>query len=79
MYTFDDRNGDSLSLRPEGTAGCVRACNQNGLLHNQTQRLWYTGPMFRHERPQKVACASSTRSVLKPLVWPARILMQNCC
>ena len=53
MYTFDDRNGDSLSLRPEGTAGCVRACNQNGLLHNQTQRLWYTGPMFRHERPQK--------------------------
>ena len=53
MYSFDDRNGDSLSLRPEGTAGCVRACNQNGLLHNQTQRLWYTGPMFRHERPQK--------------------------
>ena len=53
MYSFDDRNGDNLSLRPEGTAGCVRACNQNGLLHNQTQRLWYTGPMFRHERPQK--------------------------
>ena len=53
MYSFDDRNGDRLSLRPEGTAGCVRACIQNGLLHNQTQRLWYTGPMFRHERPQK--------------------------
>ena len=53
MYSFDDRNGDHLSLRPEGTAGCVRACIQNGLLHNQTQRLWYTGPMFRHERPQK--------------------------
>jgi histidyl-tRNA synthetase len=53
MYSFDDRNGDSLSLRPEGTAGCVRACTQNGLLHNQTQRLWYAGPMFRHERPQK--------------------------
>jgi histidyl-tRNA synthetase len=53
MYTFEDRNGDSLSLRPEGTASCVRACNQNGLLHNQIQRLWYTGPMFRHERPQK--------------------------
>jgi histidyl-tRNA synthetase len=53
MYSFEDRNGDSLSLRPEGTAGCVRACTQNGLLHNQTQRLWYTGPMFRHERPQK--------------------------
>lgn len=53
MYTFDDRNGDSLTLRPEGTAGCVRACIQNGLLHNQNQRLWYLGPMFRHERPQK--------------------------
>ena len=53
MYTFADRNGDMLSLRPEGTAGCVRACNENGLLHNQIQRLWYTGPMFRHERPQK--------------------------
>lgn len=53
MYTFDDRNGDSLTLRPEGTAGCVRAAIENGLLYNQTQRLWYTGPMFRHERPQK--------------------------
>ncbi|UTV27145.1 histidine--tRNA ligase [Photobacterium atrarenae] len=53
MYTFDDRNGDSLTLRPEGTAGCVRAGIQNGLLYNQEQRLWYAGPMFRHERPQK--------------------------
>lgn len=53
MYTFDDRNGDSLTLRPEGTASCVRAAMQHGLLHNQTQRLWYQGPMFRHERPQK--------------------------
>jgi histidyl-tRNA synthetase len=53
MYTFDDRNGDSLTLRPEGTAGCVRAAMENGLLHNQTHRLWYQGPMFRHERPQK--------------------------
>ncbi|MDY6981761.1 MAG: histidine--tRNA ligase [Pseudomonadota bacterium] len=53
MYTFEDRNGDSLSLRPEGTAGCVRAAEQHGLLHNQTQRLWYMGPMYRHERPQK--------------------------
>lgn len=53
MYTFVDRNGDSLTLRPEGTAGCVRACVQHGLLHNQVQRLWYAGPMFRHERPQK--------------------------
>ena len=53
MYTFDDRNGDSLTLRPEGTAGCVRAAEEHGLLYNQTRRLWYTGPMFRHERPQK--------------------------
>ncbi|NNG14265.1 MAG: histidine--tRNA ligase, partial [Gammaproteobacteria bacterium] len=53
MYSFEDRNGDSLTLRPEGTASCVRACQENGLLHNQTQKLWYAGPMFRHERPQK--------------------------
>jgi histidyl-tRNA synthetase len=53
MYTFDDRNGDSLTLRPEGTAGCVRACLEHGLLHNQLHRLWYSGPMFRYERPQK--------------------------
>ena len=53
MYTFEDRNGDSLTLRPEGTASCVRAALENGLLYNQTQRLWYQGPMFRHERPQK--------------------------
>lgn len=53
MYQFEDRNGDSLCLRPEGTAGCVRAGIEHGLLYNQIQRLWYQGPMFRHERPQK--------------------------
>ena len=54
MYTFEDRNGDSLTLRPEGTASCVRACEEHSLLsNNQSQRLWYLGPMFRHERPQK--------------------------
>jgi len=53
MYSFDDRNKSSLTLRPEGTAGCVRAGIEHGLFHNQTQRLWYIGPMFRHERPQK--------------------------
>ena len=54
MYTFDDRNGDSLTLRPEGTAGCVRAVIQNALANRgATQKLWYSGPMFRHERPQK--------------------------
>jgi histidyl-tRNA synthetase len=53
MYTFEDRNGDSLTLRPEATASVVRACLSNGLLHNQQQKLWTAGPMFRHERPQK--------------------------
>jgi histidyl-tRNA synthetase len=53
MYTFEDRNGDMLTLRPEGTASCVRAGIQNGILYNQIRRLWYMGPMFRHERPQK--------------------------
>ena len=53
MYSFEDRNGDSLSLRPENTASVVRAGLQAGLLHDQQQRLWYYGPMFRHERPQK--------------------------
>jgi len=53
MYTFDDRNDVSLTLRPEGTASCVRACEQHGMLYNQVQRLWYMGPMFRYEKPQK--------------------------
>ena len=53
MYTFADRNDESLTLRPEGTAGCVRAIVQNGLSHNQIQKLYYTGAMFRYERPQK--------------------------
>jgi histidyl-tRNA synthetase len=53
MYTFTDLNGDSITLRPEGTAGSVRACLEHGLLYHQQQKLWYLGPMFRHERPQK--------------------------
>lgn len=53
MYTFDDRGGDSITMRPEGTAGVVRLAQQHGMLHNQVQRLWYAGPMFRYERPQK--------------------------
>jgi len=53
MYTFADRNQDMLALRPEGTACCVRAVLQHGLIHNQIQKLWYYGPMFRHERPQQ--------------------------
>jgi len=53
MYTFNDRSNESLTLRPEGTAGCVRAALQHGLLHNQIQKVWYMGPIFRYERPQK--------------------------
>lgn len=53
MYTLADRDGDSLSLRPEGTASCVRALQEHGLLYNQTQRVFYSGPMFRYEKPQK--------------------------
>lgn len=53
MYTFSDRNGESLTLRPEGTAGCVRACLEHGLLRHAPQKLWYVGPMFRYEKPQK--------------------------
>lgn len=53
MYTFLDRSGDSLTLRPEGTAGCIRAGIEHGLFYNKIQRLFYYGPMFRHERPQK--------------------------
>lgn len=53
MFTFVDRNNESLSLRPEGTASCVRAAIEHGMLYNQIQKLWYMGPLFRHERPQK--------------------------
>jgi len=53
MYTFEDRNGESLTLRPESTAGIVRACMTNGLLHNRRQKLWCIGPIFRYEKPQK--------------------------
>jgi histidyl-tRNA synthetase len=53
MYTFEDRNGDQITMRPEATAGVVRAGLSNGLLHNQQLKLWCSGPMFRHERPQK--------------------------
>ena len=53
MYTLADRDGESITLRPEGTAGCVRALQQHGLLYNQTQRVFYAGEMFRYERPQK--------------------------
>ena len=53
MYTFSDRGGESISLRPEGTAGCLRACLNNDLIRTDSPKLWYMGPMFRYERPQK--------------------------
>src|SRR6056300_708673 len=53
MYTLADRDGDSLALRPEGTASSVRMLQEHGLLFNQTQRIFYAGPMFRYEKPQK--------------------------
>ena len=53
MYTFEDRSGDMVTMRPEATAGVVRASLSNGMLHNQQQKLWCAGPMFRYERPQK--------------------------
>ncbi|GAM55959.1 histidyl-tRNA synthetase [Vibrio ishigakensis] len=63
MYTFEDRNGDSLTLRPEGTAGCVRAGIQNGLLYNQEQRLWYMGQCSVTSVLRKVVTVSSTNAV----------------
>ncbi|MDP7523681.1 MAG: histidine--tRNA ligase, partial [Arenicellales bacterium] len=70
MYTFTDNNGDSLTLRPEATASCVRAGNEHGLLHNQTQRFWYAGPMFRHERPQKGRYRQFHQFGVEALGWP---------
>ena len=69
MYTFEDRNGDSLTLRPEGTAGCVRAGIEHGLLYNQEQRLWYIGRCSATNVHRKVVIASSTSWVWN--LWPA--------
>ncbi len=77
MYTFDDRNGESLTLRPEGTAGCVRAGIEHGLLYNQEQRLWYIGPMFRYDVRKKVVIVSSISWGPKSLVCQGQILMPS--
>ncbi len=53
MFSFEDKGGEAITMRPEGTAGCVRMCLEHGMLHHQIQKLWYQGPMFRYERPQK--------------------------
>ena len=55
MYVFQDKGGESVALRPEGTAGCVRAAIDNDLIRTDKARLWYSGPMFRYERPQKLS------------------------
>lgn len=70
MYTFEDRNGDSLTLRPEGTASCVRAGIEHGLFYNQQQRLWYNEPMFRHERPQKGRYRQFRQIGVEAYGWP---------
>jgi histidyl-tRNA synthetase len=78
MYSFvDSLNGEPLTLRPEGTAGCVRAVIQHNLIAQQPQRLYYMGQMFRHERPQKGVIASSTRSVSKRWAFPGRTSTPN--
>lgn len=70
MYTFADGGGENLALRPEATASTVRACNQHGLLHNQQQRLWYLGPMFRRERPQKGRYRQFHQFGVEAFGWP---------
>lgn len=70
MYSFEDRNGDSLTLRPEGTASCVRAGIEHGLFYNQQQRLWYNEPMFRHERPQKGRYRQFRQMGVEAYGWP---------
>lgn len=81
MFTFNDRDDESLTLRPEGTAGCVRAGIEHGLLYNQEQRLWYIGPMFRYERPQKGRyrqfhqCGVEVFGISNPLIDAELIIM----
>jgi len=70
MYTFEDRNGESVTLRPEATASCIRAGLEHGLFHNQQQRLWYMGPMFRHERPQKGRYRQFHQAGAEAVGWP---------
>ena len=70
MYTFTDRGEDSLSLRPEATASCMRAGIQHGLFHNNRERMWYMGPMFRRERPQKGRYRQFHQFGIEAVGWP---------
>jgi len=77
MYTFDDRNGDSLTLRPEGTAGCVRAALEHGLIHNQQRKLYYMARCFATSAHKKGATDSFINLVLRHSVWQTRHWMRN--
>ncbi len=70
MYTFDDKGGDSITLRPENTASCIRAGIEHGLFHHQKQKFWYVGPMFRHERPQKGRYRQFHQFGCEAIGWP---------
>lgn len=70
MYTFSDKGGDSLTLRPENTASCIRAGIEHGLFHHQKQKFWYLGPMFRHERPQKGRYRQFHQFGCEAIGWP---------
>jgi histidyl-tRNA synthetase len=70
MYTFIDNNGESVTLRPEATASCVRASVEHGLVHNKQAKLWYFGPMFRHEKPQKGRYRQFHQFGIEALGWP---------
>ena len=70
MYVFEDAGGVSLALRPEATASTVRAGNQHGLFHNRQQRLWYMGPMFRREKPQKGRYRQFHQFGIEAFGWP---------
>ena len=78
MYSFETLGGDNVSLRPEGTAGVVRACEQHQLLYGAQPRLWYTGPMFRYEKPQKGRLRQFHQFGVECLALTARILMLKC-
>ena len=77
MYDFTDKSGEHITLRPEGTSGCMRAVLENNMCYNKSQRLWYQGPMFRYERPQKAACASLHNLASKHSACPAPTWMPN--
>lgn len=77
MYNFLDKSGEHITLRPEGTSGCVRTVIENNMCYNTTQRLWYQGPMFRYERPQKGRLRQFTQFGVETFGMPGRMWMQS--